>query len=184
MQQCSNEKKDVNFLRVERIEELMKELGYEQGRKKEGINNQKDFAIDIGMEPQNFSRSMRSLKITEKFCQKIVDRFPQYRLDWLMGYSDLKTWDDWTDHNEFINDEILNGMWGLFEKCLVAKGKTLKFNHPADLKVDLSERDLYGCYYSIQDDKGNEIKKLSPQEMKKLEQKLLEYCDLLTMKYL
>ena len=47
MKESSNKKSSDNlFLRVERIEEIMSDLGYKL---------RKDFAHDIGMEPQNLS---------------------------------------------------------------------------------------------------------------------------------
>lgn len=83
MKESSNKKSSDNFfLRVERIEEIMSDLGYKL---------RKDFAHDIGMEPQNLSRCMTSGKVTEKTCEKIIKAFPEYRIQWLLGYSDIKT---------------------------------------------------------------------------------------------
>ncbi len=46
------------------------------------------------MEPQNLSRMMKTGKITEKTCQRIVAAFPEYRLNWLMGFDDYMTESD------------------------------------------------------------------------------------------
>ena len=70
--------------RVSRIKELMK---------REGIK-QVDLADSLEMEPQNFSRILRSGKVTEKTCKKIVSLYPEYRLQWLLGYDDCMTLED------------------------------------------------------------------------------------------
>ena len=102
MKESSNKKSSDNFfLRVERIEEIMSDLGYKL---------RKDFAHDIGMEPQNLSRCMTSGKVTEKTCEKIIKAFPEYRIQWLLGYSDLKTWNDWAEdiqHKKDLTGESL-----------------------------------------------------------------------------
>ncbi len=79
-----------NFLRVERIEMLMEREGYELNKhSKKGNKNSNTFADDIDVLPQNLSRSMNRGKITERLCKKIIDRFPEYRIQWLLGYDDI-----------------------------------------------------------------------------------------------
>lgn len=86
MKKSSNKNsRDNNFLTAKRIEEIMSELGY-----KKNID-QKNFAHDIDVLPQNFSRFMNSGKESTYYCKKIVKAFPQYNLAWLLGYSDIKT---------------------------------------------------------------------------------------------
>lgn len=185
MEKSSKEKNRYNYSRVDRIEEIMRDLGYERGSKRKDVKSQKDFARDIGMEPQNFSRDMASGKISENFCKKIVEAFPEYRLDWIMGYGDCKTWDDYCDRRSNENNDILYGIWGAFERSLNTRDKTIRFNHSPGQNIRLTERRSYpGCYYSIQDLEGNEIKQLSVDDMISLEKKVLEYCDLLALKYL
>lgn len=70
--------------RVSRIKILMK---------REGIK-QIDLADMLDMEPQNFSRIMTTGRVTEKTCKKIVSHYPQYRLQWLLGYDDCMTLED------------------------------------------------------------------------------------------
>lgn len=176
MKESSNKKSSDNFfLRVERIEEIMSDLGYKL---------RKDFAHDIGMEPQNLSRCMTSGKVTEKTCEKIIKAFPEYRIQWLLGYSDLKTWNDWAEDIQHKKDLTADSMWGVFENSLNKQGKSLRFVHRSGQHVDSSQRLRADCYYSIVDSDGNELKRLTALDMVKLEQKLQEYCDFLTFKYL
>lgn len=72
---------DAN-IRVDRIKKIMEE---------EGIKHQIEFADSIGMEPQNLNRIIKSGKVAERTCRKIVDRFPRYRIEWLLGYDDDMT---------------------------------------------------------------------------------------------
>lgn len=171
----SRNKTEINPIRAERLKIIIERENMTQTAFSKSVNYSQQLISHI---------INKQVALTEGTAKDIISHYPEYRLQWLMGYDDFMTQKDLEDNYNFVNDEILQGMWGLFEKCLIAKGKTMKFNHPSDLSVNLSERDLYGCYYSIQDQKGNELKRLSPQEMKDLEQKLLEYCDLLTMKLL
>lgn len=89
MKELSKEKSNGNYLRVERIETLMK---------RENFKYAQDFADRIDILPQNFSRAMQSGKISEKMCQKIINKFPEYRIEWLLGYDDIML------KSEFVND--------------------------------------------------------------------------------
>jgi hypothetical protein len=179
MKKSSNKNsRDNNFLTAKRIEEIMSELGY-----KKNID-QKNFAHDIDVLPQNFSRFMNSGKESTYYCKKIVKAFPQYNLAWLLGYSDLKTWNDWAEDIQHKKDLTADSMWGVFENSLNKQGKSLRFVHRSGQHVDSSQRLRADCYYSIVDSDGNELKRLTALDMVKLEQKLQEYCDFLTFKYL
>lgn len=72
--------------RAKRIKELMTDEGY--GRTGE-TGTGGDFATKIGMKAQNLSRTMKR-NITDKTCQQIINAFPKYNLQWLLGYSDIK----------------------------------------------------------------------------------------------
>ncbi|MBR6171563.1 MAG: hypothetical protein IKQ49_00095 [Eubacterium sp.] len=80
-------------IRVARIRRL---IGEETRLRR--INNKKAkkytqeaLAYDIGMQPQNLSRSMASGKISDKTCKKIAKIHPRYREQWLLGYDDEMT---------------------------------------------------------------------------------------------
>ena len=61
---------------------------------------QKDLADALNMEPQNFSRFMVSGKVSEKTCRKIIALYPEYRIEWLLGYDDFMTLEEYK--NTFI----------------------------------------------------------------------------------
>lgn len=175
MEKNQSGKTNDNFLRVERIEELME---------REKYKNRKDFAHDIDMLPQNFSRSMTSGKISEKICEKIVKAFPQYRIEWLLGYDESPTHHEWADAIQNRKDVTADCMWGVIEASIRKQGKSLRFVHRTGEHVDSSQRLRADCYYNVVDCEGNVLKKLSAREMVEFEQKIQEYCDFLTGKYL
>lgn len=92
----TNDNNQKKSLRVQRIEEIMLDLNY---------NHRKDFAHDLDMLPQNFSRDMKANKISEKACQRIIRIFPQYNLEWLLGYSDTKYKED--AEKEYATDQSI-----------------------------------------------------------------------------
>lgn len=149
----------------------------------EGLK-QKDLADRLDIEPQNLSRIMVSGKISEKTCRKIHELFPEYRLDWLLGDSPFMTDYEWADNVQNMKDLVADSMWGIIEKSLNKEGKSLKFIHRSGQHVDSSERLQADCYYSIVDRNGKELKRLTALEMVQFEQKIQEYCDFLTGKYL
>ena len=58
---------------------------------KEKIDTQEEFAQKIGTSQQNQSRILKSEKISEQKIQDIIDAFPDYRKEWLLGYDDVPT---------------------------------------------------------------------------------------------
>lgn len=162
-------------VRVSRIKSFLK---------KENLS-QKDFAILVlNMEPQNVSRFMKSGRVSEKTCQKIVEKYPDYLIDWFLGYSDDMTIYDRVDSIQRMKDLVADSMWGIIEKSLNKEGKSLKFVHRSGQHVDSSERLHADCYYSVVDRKGTELKRLTAFEMVQFEQKIQEYVDFLSGKYL
>ena len=160
--------------RVSRIKTLIK---------CEGIK-QKDLAEKIGVEPQNLSRDMVNNKVSDKTCRKIAEAFPEYRLEWLLGFDDYMTDYEWADGIQNMKDLVADSMWGIIETSLQKQGKSLKFVHRRGQHVDSSERVRADCYYSVVDKEGNELKRLTAIEMIDFEQKIQEYCDFLSGKYL
>lgn len=160
--------------RASNIKRLLKQKGLKQ----------KDLADILDIEPQNLSRCLVSGKVSEKMCRKIVEHFPEYRIEWLLGDDDFPTHEDWAENIQRMKDLVADSMWGIIEKSLNKKGKSLKFVHRTGQHVDSSERLRADCYYSIVDHEGNELKRLTAFEMVQFEEKLQEYCDFLTGKYL
>lgn len=161
-------------LRVSRIRTLLDREGLKQ----------KDLADALDIEPQNLSRCMVSGKISEKMCRKIVECFPEYRIEWLLGDDDSMTDIEWADNIQHMKDLVADSMWGIIEKSLNKEGKSLKFVHRSGQHVDSTERLRADCYYSIVDREGNELKRLTALEMVQFEEKIQEYCDFMTGKYL
>lgn len=161
-------------LRVSRIRTLLDREGLKQ----------KDLADALDIEPQNLSRCMVSGKISEKMCRKIVECFPEYRIEWLLGDDDSMTDIEWADNIQNMKDLVADSMWGIIEKSLNKEGKSLKFVHRTGQHVDSSERLRADCYYSVVDREGNELKRLTALEMVQFEEKIQEYCDFMTGKYL
>ena len=151
--------------------------------KREGLK-QKDLADALDIEPQNLSRCMVSGKISEKMCRKIVECFPEYRIEWLLGDDDSMTDIEWADNIQHMKDLVADSMWGIIEKSLNKEGKSLKFVHRSGQHVDSTERLRADCYYSVVDREGNELKRLTALEMVQFEEKIQEYCDFMTGKYL
>lgn len=171
----SRKKTEINPIRAERVKKLIE---------REGIS-QIDFASRIFQTQQNVSRILNlKTALTEETARDIVTAFPEYRIEWLLGYDDSMTDYEWADNIQNMKDLVADSMWGIIEKSLNKEGKSLKFVHRTGQHVDSSERLRADCYYSIVDREGNELKRLTALEMVQFEEKIQEYCDFMTGKYL
>lgn len=171
----SRKKTEINPIRAERVKQLIE---------REGIS-QIDFANRIFQTQQNVSRIINlKTALTEETARDIVTAFPEYRIEWLLGYDDSMTDYEWADNIQNMKDLVADSMWGIIEKSLNKEGKSLKFVHRTGQHVDSSERLRADCYYSIVDREGNELKRLTALEMVQFEEKIQEYCDFMTGKYL
>lgn len=173
----SRKKTEINPIRAERVKKLIE---------REGIS-QIDFASRIFQTQQNVSRILNlKTALTEETAQDIISAFPGkgYRIEWLLGYDDSMTDIEWADNIQNMKDLVADSMWGIIEKSLNKEGKSLKFVHRTGQHVDSSERLRADCYYSVVDREGNELKRLTALEMVQFEEKIQEYCDFMTGKYL
>ena len=171
----SRKKTEINPIRAERVKQLIE---------REGIS-QIDFANRIFQTQQNVSRIINlKTALAEETARDIVTAFPEYRIEWLLGYDDSMTDYEWADNIQNMKDLVADSMWGIIEKSLNKEGKSLKFVHRTGQHVDSSERLRADCYYSIVDREGNELKRLTALEMVQFEEKIQEYCDFMTGKYL
>ena len=171
----SRKKTEINPIRAERVKQLIE---------REGIS-QIDFANRIFQTQQNVSRIINlKTALTEETARDIVTAFPEYRIEWLLGYDDSMTDYEWADNIQNMKDLVADSMWGIIEKSLNKEGKSLKFVHRTGQHVDSSERLRADCYYSVVDRDGNELKRLTALEMVQFEEKIQEYCDFMTGKYL
>ena len=171
----SRTKTEINPKRAENVKKLIET---------EKIT-QTELADRIHMTQQNISRVVQMKQpLTEETARLIIEAFPEYRIEWLLGYDDSMTHYEWADNVQLMKDLVADSMWGIIEKSLNKEGKSLKFVHRTGQHVDSSERLRADCYYSIVDREGNELKRLTALEMVKFEQKIQEYVDFLSGKYL
>lgn len=171
----SRKKTEINPIRADRVKKLIE---------REKIS-QVDFASRIFQTQQNVSRILNlKTALTEETAQDIIKAFPEYRIEWLLGYDDSMTDIEWADNVQNMKDLVADSMWGIIEKSLNKEGKSLKFVHRTGQHVDSSQRLRADCYYSVVDREGNELKRLTALEMVEFEQKIQEYCDFMTGKYL
>lgn len=166
---------EINPIRAERVKIILE---------REKLT-QKEFSDAIHRSQQNISNIIRLKEgLTEDNAKEIVKQFPKYRIEWLLGLDDYMTEYDWADNVQLKKDIAAECVWGIIEKSLNKNGKSLKFVHHSGQHLNSSERLQADCYYSIEDHEGNELKRLTALEMVKFEEKLQEYCDFLTNKYL
>ena len=169
----SRKKTEINPIRAERVKLLIS---------REHIT-QTEFAERIDMTQQNISRIVQLKQpLTEETARRIIGRFPDYRIEWLLGYDDAINYDEWAEKTQYKKDIIADGLWGIIEKSLNKMDKSLRFIHPAGRHYDSSQRLKDGCYYSIVDRDGNELKHLTALEVVRFEEDLQEYCDFLIHK--
>lgn len=83
-----------SFPENKRVTRIKKILELEHITQKELADKLINPRTGNSMEPQNFSRIMISGKVSENTCEKIVAVYPQYRLEWLLGYDDYMTESD------------------------------------------------------------------------------------------
>ena len=161
--------------RVQAIKRLMQREGLKQI----------DLADALNMEPQNFSRIMKTGKVSEKTCQKIHDLYPEYRIEWLLGFSNEPTENDVISNYFRMKNLVADGMWAIIEKSLNKQGKSLRFNPRQNQHVDATQRLHADCYYTIVDSKTEEeLKRLTALQMVEFEEKIQEYTDFLTERFL
>ena len=171
----SRTKTEINPKRAENVKKLIEA---------EKIT-QTELADRIHMTQQNISRIVQMKQpLTEETARLIIEAFPEYRIEWLLGYDDSMTHYEWADNVQLMKDLVADSMWGIIEKSLNKEGKSLKFVHRSGQHVDSTERLRADCYYSVVDREGNELKRLTALEMVEFEQKIQEYCDFMTGKYL
>lgn len=76
----SRKKTEMNPIRTERVKTLLNHAGI----------TQKDLADRIFMTQQNISRIVQKKQpLTEETARLIIQSFPEYRIEWLLGYDDI-----------------------------------------------------------------------------------------------
>ena len=167
----------IDMKKIERIKIMIKELGM----------NQTEFSDSIHMSPENLSRIVNGKhRFTDEAAEQIISNHKKYRLEWLLGYDDYKTEEEMIEATEnFLREcvdmrnKTADAVWCLLEHNLRKCGEHLIFHHPSGRHFDSFERHTSGCYYTIEDSQGNVKKRLSAEEMDKLEQKIIRICEIL-----
>lgn len=170
-------KTEINPIRAERVKMILE---------REKIT-QTELAERIFQTQQNISRIMQKKQpLTEETARLIIDAFPDswYRIEWLLGYDDAMTFEEWADKIQYQKDSVADAMWAIIEKSLNKQGKSLRFVHRQGEHPDSSSRMRADCFYTVVDRDGNVLKKLSAVEMARFEMQIQEYCDFLTEKHL
>ena len=178
----SRKKTELNPIRAERLKILI-----DREKERDKTFTQTKFAKQIYQTQQNVSKILNlHVALTEENARKIIECFPEYRIEWLLGYDDIMTVWEKVEHDENLDDLFTDSMWGVLEKSLNKEGKSLKFVHKAGQHVDSRQRFYMenDCYYSVVDFQGKELKRLDPFEMLQIEEMIQEYADFITGKYL
>ena len=98
-------------IREDRVKTIMRREGLDQ----------KNLAYSIGMEPSNFSRSVRSYSgLSDKTCRKIANKFPQYYIGWILGDSpdDMMLLEDFQKKCSAYSDATNNATIQILDSAL------------------------------------------------------------------
>ena len=77
----SRPKKEINAKRCERLKQIISETGIKQNQ----------LAVETGISQQSISAMVQGkANVTQTTAEIIVDRFPQYSIEWLLGFPDFK----------------------------------------------------------------------------------------------
>ena len=193
----SRQRTEINPIRAERVKTLID---------REKIT-QKELADMIFQSQQNISRIVQQRQpLTEETAQdiiraanRIVDEKEAaqagitleeygshitYRVQWLLGYDDMMTVNDESDRILHAQNAVADSMWAIIERSLNKQGKSLRFVHRQGQHPDAIQRLHADCYYTIVDNDGKVIKKLTALEMAQFESQIQDYCDFMVERHL
>ncbi len=150
-------------VRGERIKTIYQELNLSQGELAERVN-MKQSAIS---EMVNGKRT-----VTETTARAIVEEFPQYRFEWLMGYDDYKTLKDLNlaIYQQAQHEGNLLDI-GFF---YFAKLNGYAVEHPDFSKAHYVDEALDLINHGYRITKGDQSRQLSINELRDLE---IDICD-------
>lgn len=171
---------EISPKRALRVKEII-----EREKAKNKHFTQAHFADEIAISPVTLTRIInKKSPLTERVAKDIIEKFPEYRLEWLLGYDNVMTDSDWLTSIQDQRDTTAQCIWGIIEASLNKKGLSLKFYHRQGQHLNSTERFHSDCYYGVVDNSGKERKKITPLEMREIEQKIEEYADFISEKYL
>ncbi len=85
-------KAEINPIRAERLKILIDR----EKKIRHGDFSQIKFAESINMAQQNVSRIIQMHQaLYEQTARHIIEQYPNYRIEWLLGYDDYMTLADW-----------------------------------------------------------------------------------------
>lgn len=193
----SRPKTEINPIRAERLNTLIKRLKITQQELADrSFHSQQNISRIINLKCALTEETARAII---KAADRIVDErqaaqagitieeygnYSTFRIEWLLGYDDAMTVDDWISSAHYQQDVVAQGIWGMIEKSLSKQGKSLKFVHRQDQLVHAYQRARSDCYYEIVDQDGTVLKTLTAVELIQFEKHLQEYCDFLTERHL
>lgn len=118
----SRKKTEINPIRAERVKKIIE---------REGIS-QIDFANRIFQSQQNVSRIINlKTALTEETALDIVSAFPDYRIEWLLGYDDSMT----------NAEKFLNTVQKANEEGLLLHKGFFSFAHLSGFKINVAPID-------------------------------------------
>ena len=95
--------KEINYKRCENLKELLDEVKKKDREK----NTQANIAERIYISQQELSKIVnKHANLTEETAKRIIEEFPEYRLNWLLGYDTFKTYPDELAH---YTNQIVDG---------------------------------------------------------------------------
>ncbi len=193
----SRSKTEINPIRAERLNTLIKRLNITQQELADrSFHSQQNISRIINLKCALTEETARAII---KAADRIVDErqaaqagitieeygnHSTFRIEWLLGYDDAMTLDDWIESGRDMRDVIADGLWGMIERSLSRHGKSLRFVHRQGEHIRADQRARADCYYTIVDQDGNVIKTLTAVELIQFETQLQEYCDFITERHL
>lgn len=128
--------KEINAERGKRLKILFSEV-----KQRDKANTQSNIAEQINTSQQVLSNVINGkANLTEDTAKRIINLFPEYRLEWLLCIDDFKTYPDEADHYKDMlisewsrEDNLYSAMLYIIHDCGydVSLGADLKITSPA-----------------------------------------------------
>ena len=151
-------------VRGDRIKTIYKEMGLSQGK----------LAGELNMPQSAISEMVNGRRtVTETTARAIVEKFPKYRFEWLMGYDDYKTLMDLNlaIYQQAQHEGNLLDI-GFF---YFAKLNGYAVEHPDFSKAQYVDEALDLVNHGYRISKGEQTRQLSIHELRDLENDICDY---------
>lgn len=165
-------KVEINPIRGKRLKELLNDQK----------TDQKELSKQIFISAQTISKIVNGkATLTEQTARLVIDKYPFYNFEWLMGYSDFKY-----NHSEKKhNDDLLKVGMNAFESMLnyqIAPVIPMKQGVSNIKEYMTAYMETYNSGYFIR--RGNLQGHLSVNEYNSLKQEITDFIDFKLSKYL